>query len=921
MPPEDAASALRIRKVQSFIDFAALLQSQLSATLEAGDIELLIADTGHRIQQIHNATQPGSSGPLPSALAKDAERKGQSLWNLCVRLRREQDASKPSDNPKLVVKARSFAFNMLELGRSAGRAKKNDQSEAVYLVNLALRLGKICIEESDLDLARSALQKAAELVERLKAIPLDSLDPSGQIERTKLEAEYLALRAAMSWKEDKLDVAEHMFGKIDLLSPTLDVNSAEIIAGTLQHIGYGLASKGDHDMAVKWLKRAHDIISRPALDQLSVKGLELRLAICQGLVRGLLDVDSQESIREANNLIECIESEIGDKPLVLHWRLELLQKAPGEIVDIEAYSSILHRMIRSFDYSDASFIFLLYHIKNLRERNHRLARGLLDELLLRHVITSRNNEWVEDLHNLLDKAYKGLSEPLESDIAGAAHSKVIWNKIESIASENPYDVIETWCSIALHTIFMNSGEANQGRFSRKLIMCALDLKDTKKARRVFSSMPDNVQNHFLTRYLTFKMSLIDQDHELGCESIQRLSELSDSSEGRDILYACIREAQQAGDRHFALAALQAIIGSWKDDEATPSNLPSILRCSIRLIQSIEEESNAYADDLCCLFEKAAECAKQNPQDGNGKIFTVFELHWFRKNAYNLGVLKCEFWDISYTIRIFKACLAFPPLYPGDLSTSDSNEIATMAMRCHFVVASALVSIARTEDQLDEHLQKYLEARRHVGEFDAILETKLDRTEEESSSVMVDSMAKLSTLLVFDFEAATVLKDWDGLNEIVRRAKICKDEVTYKAMGDCMLRSKAPGRVMFSTMQLIIDEIFELQKFDYEKLMKYIRCMFQVILGTNDVSALQLVDQALQIAGEANQIANKLPSAEVEWLVATTFNHGIDYYARGESEACHTWALKAIDLAGYVDDGGVMRTMLHNNFSQLQLGGK
>lgn len=348
-------------------------------------------------------------------------------------------------------------------------------------------------------------------------------------------------------------------------------------------------------------------------------------------------------------------------------------------------------------------------------------------------------------------------------------------------------------------------------------MCALDLKDTGKARQVFHSMSDNVKSHFLTRYLTFKVSLIDQDHELGCESIQHLSKLSDCSEGRDVLYACIREAQQAGDRQCALAALQAIIRSWEGNEATPSNLPSILRCSIRLIQSIEEEGNAmeihlqntvYADDLCYLFEKgnssntlceavanstdvAAECAEQNPQDGDNKVFTVSELHWFRKNAYNLGVLKCETWDVPYTIRIFKACLAFSHFYPEDLPASDDSEIAIMATRCHFVVSSALISLARTEDKVDEQLQYYLEARQHVRKFDAILEAKLDTTQEES--VTMDLMAKLSTLLVFEFEAATALKDWDSLNEIVRKAKICQDEVTYKAMGDCILRSKAPGK--------------------------------------------------------------------------------------------------------------------------------
>lgn len=648
-----------------------------------------------------------------------------------------------------------------------------------------------------------------------------------------------------------------MFGKIDLLRPILDVSSAELIAETFQNIGYGLASKGDYGMAVKWLKRAYDLISRQALDQLSVKGLELRLVICQGLVRGLLDIGSQECVEEANRLIEYIESEVGDKPLVLHWRLELLQKAPGEVFDIEAYSSILNRMVRCFDYSDASLEFLLHHINNLRERSHRLARSLLDELLLRHVVASKNSDWMgktltrriwmstmddtnsisapTDLHNLLDKACDGLSEPLEPDITGAAHSvsrsrntrrklvfvliehKIIWNKLESITSDNLFEVFEAWCSIALHTIFTSSGEANQGKFSRKLITCALDLNDTAKARKVFQSMSDNVKNHFLTRYLTFKISLLDQDHELGCESIQYLSKLSDSSEGRDVLYACIREAQVAGNKQCALAALQAIIRSWKDDEATPSNLPSILRCSIRLMQSIEEEGNTreshlqnavYAEDLCCLFEKgirsftsreafadskdvAAECAERNPQDGNGKLFTVYELHWFRKNAYNLGVVKIEVWDVVHVIRIFKACLAFSNFYPTDFSASDDSEIALMAMRCHFIVSSALISLARTEDKVDEHLQYYLEARRHIKEFDVVLETKLDKFQQES--FLIDLIAKLSTLLVFDFEAATALKDWDSLNEIVRRAKICQDEVTYKAMGDCMLRSKAPGK--------------------------------------------------------------------------------------------------------------------------------
>lgn len=60
------------------------------------------------------------------------------------------------------------------------------------------------------------------------------------------------------------------------------------------------------------------------------------------------------------------------------------------------------------------------------------------------------------------------------------------------------------------------------------------------------------------------------------------------------------------------------------------------------------------------------------------------------------------------------------------------------------------------------------------------------------------------------------------------------------------------------MRLIINEIFELEEFDYEKLAKYIRCMFQAILGLDDASALQLVDQALQIAREGKEVSTFLP---------------------------------------------------------------
>lgn len=114
----------------------------------------------------------------------------------------------------------------------------------------------------------------------------------------------------------------------------------------------------------------------------------------------------------------------------------------------------------------------------------------------------------------------------------------------------------------------------------------------------------------------------------------------------------------------------------------------------------------------------------------------------------------------------------------------------MAARCHFVIAAALVSQARTEDRVDEQLQNYLESRQHISEFENLFESHFQNDTE--SQVNRDLLAKLSTLFVFDFESAICLKKWDDLGQIVRKARICKDEIMYKAMGDCLLRSEALG---------------------------------------------------------------------------------------------------------------------------------
>lgn len=56
----------------------------------------------------------------------------------------------------------------------------------------------------------------------------------------------------------------------------------------------------------------------------------------------------------------------------------------------------------------------------------------------------------------------------------------------------------------------------------------------------------------------------------------------------------------------------------------------------------------------------------------------------------------------------------------------------MAMRCHFIVAAALVSLARTTDQVAEQAQRYAQVRHHAT---ALYEHLATETNEQDKHIL------------------------------------------------------------------------------------------------------------------------------------------------------------------------------------------
>lgn len=180
--------------------------------------------------------------------------------------------------------------------------------------------------------------------------------------------------------------------------------------------------------------------------------------------------------------------------------------------------------------------------------------------------------------------------------------------------------------------------------------------------------------------------------------------------------------------------------------------------------------------------------QQGPKDTNKHIlFDVKELEWFCQNAYNLGLKHASEWDLRRIVQVLTACTVLISQFPDDVGDEQASDLTLRSIFCNFLISSALVALARAEDNLEQQLQDYLVARKHIDQADQAIQLQLQSKNIDNAS-SADLLSKLAQLLAFDFEAAAALKKYQDLCEIVLKAEPCQNLETYKIMADCALRS-------------------------------------------------------------------------------------------------------------------------------------
>ncbi|TLS23621.1 uncharacterized protein PpBr36_06398 [Pyricularia pennisetigena] len=749
------------------------------------------------------------------------------------------------------------------------------------------------------------------------------------------------------WREEQYDVAEHMYTKMEALLPSLTHRSVENLVEAIFEIGCHLMAKKDFVMAVKWLGRSNDIITNQSIDQLTEDGIKLRFAVSQAHIAALMGVETAEGFEKARGLVSYIETEIGSQPFVLILKLELLNKSPAETFDCEAYCGILREMIRSFNYAESTFRALRKHLAKLRDKSPSLGMKLLDEfvtflhdagfdksesvewyeklVVLRVKMTTQCHESSEHL-NTAKILFARCEHPLGTRGAVASQT-LLWKMLDTKFSMKQFDVAQEWGHIALLPVFKEAGPNNRAKIERKLLLCNVSLNEPEAAMSIYHSMSEQSQKDKKTSYVMFKVAIRNSDLELAVQCLETMSSASDSE---DLIYACVLDAQKSGDKAYVVEALRKLVQVRKIRPNGPVHLPALLRCSIRFLQKLMDDNGSSVDvdgaavvHVVTMFEEAAKAIERKETGADGtKLFSLQELEWFCQNAYNISVKYAQAWDPRCLVRTLDVCVRVMGHFPEDAVSPVVDDLPLRRLFCHFINASALTALARTQKDVERQLLDYQAVRKNVAGFEEALEACRGRLRLPEAQYK-QLLKKLQIIIVFDFESALYLRQTSELGEIIRRASICRNAESFKAMADSLLRlhtvSKIAPRDFYSALNLLVDELAALPDCDNVKLARYSRWVFQVLMGIDTKLALEELRSTCEMAKRALETTGShWPREELEWIAIMAFNHGIEASGLNDEDDAQPWVEIAMSLAHYNSDGGALETSMYESFTSFRL---
>ncbi|OJJ47130.1 hypothetical protein ASPZODRAFT_25206 [Penicilliopsis zonata CBS 506.65] len=628
--------------------------------------------------------------------------------------------------------------------------------------------------------------------------------------------------------------------------------------------------------------------------------------------------------------------------------------------DLHRYYDDLQVVVQAIELTDNNLKLLNYHILKLSHSSPELSSRVLQELLLRLVplqvqtlleqafialvwILTNSSPALETGSEILFDTTVKLGQRWQGRLSQeATHAALIliWRKVDSLVSQNSISEAEKWCHhVVDHPIFQSCTAGNKGKFERKQLSCAVQLSDISTARRILSQISDECKSHPLTVHLIYKLALLDNDMSREHTCLESLKE--HGAAGVPYLLSCAVAAYQSNRMKASIDIIEDIVTEFSDE-----SIREIVRFSIQsLTHQLEDVNSTNSAELveqtCRILDIVLERAKGLSDVGDNILFSLEDLQGIAHDSYYLAIRLLLSKAFKSSIQLIKKSTKFAKLYEQSIRSSDSAVPSQIYLARDFVHAVALVSQVCLEDAYSQERYNH-EIRVCVQRFRNGIHSHLQTCDEGTHQ---DWIRKYRAMILFDFEAASRLGQWDTLVFLIDEAKPLVDDNLSQIFVDVILSPAVPVKEALRGMRSIVQSIHPRQSPYLTSslqacLPRHLRCLFQLAMipsqdasqgdrredesadktGIHDSLAEYAIDQALSLA-DRNQpqplVDFYYPDEELEWMAAMAFNHAVDLYIAAADEDWKRWVQKAISLADLSRRPGTsLGRLLRNRMTKL-----
>ncbi|CAG8478234.1 1586_t:CDS:10 [Paraglomus brasilianum] len=886
--------------------------------------------------------------------------EGTTLWNASIYYK----STSRSQNNKIVALLRQAGLVLIQ----TGAITRTDETVGIKLIALATKVGKAYID-------CGMTEKADEVYRSMnehEANVLASQDESDDLRKSKASTltTFYASRAEVAWKLANTHIANLMMqhATADKYLIYCSMREVNYVCQVCLTIGYQLSKDNKISEAITWLKKCHDVAEfmkgKRCHETMLILTKSLNLLASCYLKKSIQDVSALHLAENA--IATCLERDPGNL-LAMSLKIKMLKQNGADFSGIEqAYKELMSPQQVAKD----ELKILLNAAHFIAELNPRVSLDGLDMLLEKTLADLGNMELVEntivakfhimgnigkknDMENIMksvevtvgsarDYTFQKNNYSMPNDTMAkwrrklrgmSGHSNeqslelpqtVILMSV--IQQEKNYELAKSWYTFAYK--FIASSEVdnrNAAILQRKISLCDLERHAVSDAINAVTLAQKHEANSAANYYIMFNIALEINDVD---NAIKHLHQMCNSNDFHtNMLTIAANEAYKRNNKEILIEVLREILLKRRENQdALGVDIMVLLRCLIRLthkaIESArEDEQQALRQYLLGYFEIAITVigldASSSPltdvmltkQDLN-------ELEWYYKTAWNIALEFCQNpASASIAIQLFGIAYKFLELYK-----EETVEILAWKRLCLFTCIAGRIFQSRDSIVMEEKESLLEKSLADIILYQKIRNVLQMRKQLNSETIVEPQQAESDVMLVFlfEFEAKLQLKRWNEIREMLDDARKYELNMPFKVYERMMelliIDRECPSEILSATLQALLNSLSSQPHSEYTRFSRWFRMLLISALHQDKHVAHQYFVQATDIL--KNCPHQSYPEEEIQWMMVTAWNQGVDYYSARNFEEARKWCETAIMFCRSVENGSFYEQEMRELFVEI-----